>query len=141
MRKFAQCALLMVIFLVMGIFSVSADEVVQGDQSADQPIVVVAQTNDEWGSIKELVIIVMGGLVSLGTLFVLYRSSPADFSDKALESVSKLITELTDYKRNAELTPNKIDDLAAYLALFTAEQIQEALRRQTEQPPETPVAG
>jgi hypothetical protein len=141
--RLAQCALLMVGLLIFGVVGVSADEVIAVDPIATeaQQVIVVAQGNSEWESLRELVIIVMSGLVGLGTLYVLFRSSPADFSERALENVSKLIKDIAEYQKQAELTPTKLDDLAGYLAMFSAEQLREALRRQTDQPPEAPLVG
>jgi len=133
MRRFklAEVALLLVGLLVFAVIGVSADESIAVDPipTEREQVIVVDQGNSEWESLRELVIIVMSGLVGLGTLYVLFRSSPADFSERALENVSKLIKDIAEYQKQAELTPTKLDDLAGYLAMFSAEQLQEALRR------------
>ena len=98
-------------------------------ESVASPVAQNGGERSDWDYVRELLVILIGGAVSIGGLFVLYRSSPADFNEKALQAVKELIVEIEAYQERAKLTPTRIDDLAGYLAMFGAETLKEALKR------------
>jgi len=126
MRSFIFVVLLM---LVLGVGVVSAQE----DAPDTVTVVeVIEEGGFDWSVIIALLETIGKFAAGGAVLFVLYRSAPADFSAKMLESVERLIEDIADFQRKAEETPTPVDDVVGYLARFGAEQLRAALERKAQ---------